>query len=163
VSSEISQKTALGKVENEETTIHEPPSTGSEWYENSLLITIIVAAILLALVLIMSAVHIKVQLEHEVGQRQLRPEERWWWEFKHLMLLEIGIAIFVAGFITATLELFLRHRADVEHARRTRDVEAKHQKYLHEVQENLFNALFGFHVDRKLGGELFQTLKQLPM
>ncbi|MGH7171180.1 MAG: hypothetical protein ACRELG_12960 [Gemmataceae bacterium] len=127
----------------------------------ALLYSILIGFALFSFVLMFVAVSIKVKLDHEQERlKESLPEsKRWWWEFWHLLLLEIGIAIFVSFFIAATLEFILHHRVEEEHKRYMQQQERIHKRQMEEQQRNLFKYLFGFHINPRLGGEIFQTLQ----
>jgi hypothetical protein len=139
----------------------EPGGDDVGWYNTAVLASILIGFLLLSIVLIYAAVHLKVKLDYERERlkEHLPANKRWRWEFGHLLLLEIGIAIFVAFFITATLELILHRRVEEENKRHMRELEVLHRKHLEDTQRNLFNTLFGFNVNPRLGDEIFQTLQ----
>jgi hypothetical protein len=139
----------------------EPSGDDVAWYNTAVLASILIGFLLLSIVLIYAAVHLKVKLDYERERlkENLPANKRWRWEFGHLLLLEIGIAIFVAFFITATLELILHRRVEEENKRHMHDLEVLHKKQMQDTQRNLFNTLFGFNVNPRLGDEIFQTLQ----
>jgi hypothetical protein len=132
-----------------------------EGHATVLLILFYVASFLASLIFIWVAVYLKIRLDQEKERHpepQLADTLRWRWEFGHLLALEIGIALFVAWFISLTLEWVMRHRSEGLTRHEMSRADAQHKKHLAEQQENLFNALFGFNVNRKLNDEMFQTL-----
>jgi hypothetical protein len=125
---------------------------------------VILAGFLLASVLIWGATQLKVKVDKTPEDR------RFAWELAHLFVLEVGIAIFVSCFIALTFEWLLHQRAEAEHARHLGEADRRHKVHLEQeglqhkihleaTQKNLFNTLFGFHLNPRLGDEIFQVLK----
>jgi hypothetical protein len=62
-------------------------------------------------------------------------------------LAEIGIALVVAGVLAATVDIYMRFRSELEHARQQA-----------EISESIFRHLFGFGLNQSIVDELTETI-----
>jgi hypothetical protein len=70
-----------------------------------------------------------------------------WREVADAFLAELGVALVVAAFLAATIDIYLRYRTELAHIRQQG-----------EISENIFKHLFGFGLHRALVDELTETI-----
>ncbi len=157
--------------------VHEEVASGAFGF----ILGICVLALMLAILSIFASVHIKLQLHRKIAKAEearepLSESERMAWEFSRVVVFEIGMAFFVAVFITVNYELLLRgyaeqrsekrnaqhlafiksqqerHQQAIETRQRSHlaAIESFHKEHLKQTERSVFNSVFGHNIDPKV-------------
>jgi hypothetical protein len=125
-------------------------------------------AIIFSLFLIFGGVFMKFQLEQKIAESirlgSAFPEtHRISWEFGHMLALEIGLAFFVAGFITVMYELLLRgyaeQMAESNYSGHMDAMATSQNEHLRQVESSVFKATLGHNTDQPVFSEIYRTIR----